>query len=353
VNKLFTAIATIFTEQTKQSKDAIVARLNGTEFSLLLPDYSSDNALELANRIQQACKVAIEASELDVQETFTFIGLYEYKYTNSIPELFARSDNALAQAKFNHKNIHIEKADGAVEVMGKEAWKLIINNALEKNRFHFVSWSVMDTKMKKLSHRVLSIHLDLDKNTSYSYAQFMAPAIQAGLSVSIYRKVVSMLFKHSSTMLSASTYALRLPHEYLEDPQTYDELSELLRANVATLPFKIIIELPDILVHQDSKLIRDYIALFRKFGIDIGVFEFIGESSDYQYLQDLRPAYIKGESSYFLTQSTQSLSALRLITDTVGIAVIAVGVVDMETLEELKARDIHTAQGKVTELLEF
>ena len=106
-------------------------------------------------------------------------------------------------------------------------------------------------------------------------------------------------------------------------------------------------------MHQDSKLIRDYIALFRKFGIDIGVFEFIGESSDYQYLQDLRPAYIKGESSYFLTQNTQSLSALRLITDTVGIAVIAVGVVDMENLEELKARDIHTAQGQVTELLEF
>lgn len=353
VNKLFAAIATIFTEQTKESKDAIVARLNGTEFSLLLPDYSSDKALELAERIQQACKVAIEASELDAQETFTSIGLYEYKHTNSIPELFARSDNALAQAKFNRKNIHIEKADGAVEVMGKEAWKLIINNALEKNRFHFVSWSVIDTKMKKLSHRVLSIHLDLDKNTSYSYAQFMAPAIQAGLSISIYQKVVSMLFKRSNTMLSASTYALRLPHEYLEDPKTYDELSELLRANVSTLPFKIIIELPDRLVHQDSKLIRDYIALFRKFGIDIGVFEFIGESSDYQYLQDLRPAYIKGESSYFLTQNTQSLSALRLITDTVGIAVIAVGVMEMETLEELKTRDIHTVQGKVTELLEF
>ena len=106
-------------------------------------------------------------------------------------------------------------------------------------------------------------------------------------------------------------------------------------------------------MRQDSKLIREYIELFRKYNISIGIFEFIGESDDYKYLQDLRPVYIKGESSYFLTQSDQSLSALRLITDTLGIALIAVGVADIETLEKLKNRDIHIIQGKVTEMLEI
>jgi EAL domain-containing protein (putative c-di-GMP-specific phosphodiesterase class I) len=130
-------------------------------------------------------------------------------------------------------------------------------------------------------------------------------------------------------------------------------LSELLRANAALLPFKVIIELPDRLVRQDSKLIREYIELFRKYGISIGIFEFIGESDDYGYLQELRPVYIKGESSYFLTQSDQSLSALRLITDTLSISLIAVGVADMETLEKLKAKDIHVIQGKVTEMLDI
>lgn len=353
VNKLFVSLAAIFKEEAKETKDAIVARLNATEFSLLLPECSKEQALSVAHRILEACRGAIEAAELDTQETFVSLGLYEYRHTNTISELFARSDNALAQAKFNHEHIHLQEAQNAIEVMGKEAWKLLINNALEKKRFHFVSWNVIDTKRQKLSHKILSIHLDLDKNTSYSYAQFMAPAIQAGLSVQIYKQVVAMLFEHSSMLLGAATYALRLPHEYLEAPKTYDALSELLRANAALLPFKIIIELPDKLVHQDSKLIRDYIALFREYGIDIGVFEFIGESQDYQYLQDLRPAYIKAECSYFLTQNSQSLSALRLITDTVGIAVIAVGVMDMESLEALWQRDIRTVQGKVTEILEY
>ncbi|MBW6488370.1 LapD/MoxY N-terminal periplasmic domain-containing protein [Sulfurimonas sp.] len=353
VNKIFIKIADIFRNGTKNIKDSIVARINGTEFSLLLPNYSNEEAIELAKNIQQSCKDVIEAAELDPNETFASVGLYNYRHSDSITKLLSKSDNALAQAKFNHENIHLEKAEDAIEVMGKEAWKLLINKAIEKERFSFVSWSVIDTKAKKLSHNVLSINLTLDKNSSYGYAQFMAPAIQSGLSCNIYKKIVDMLFKNSSMMLSASTYSLRLPHEYLEDKDTYGNLSELLRANAALLTFKVIIELPDRLVRQDSKLIREYIELFRKYGISIGIFEFIGESKDYGYLQELRPVYIKGESSYFLTQSDQSLSALRLITDTLGISLIAVGVSDTLTLEKLKARDIHIVQGKVTEMVDI
>lgn len=353
VDKLFIDIANIFKTHTKNIKDSIVARVNGTEFSLLLPNCSGEDASKLAKSIQSLCKSAIDEAGLDLNETIISIGIYEYNHKNSIAELFSHSDNALVIAKFNHENdyIHLEKAENTVEVMGKEAWKLIINRAIEKSRFSFVSWSVIDTKAKKLTHNVLSIHLDLDKHTSYSYAQFMAPAIQLGLCSNVYKKVVTMLLKNSSMLLGASTYSLRLPHEYLEDVDTYHNLSELLRANASMLPFKLIIELPDKLVRQDSKNIREYIELFRRFNIQVGIFEFIGESSDYQYLQDLRPIYIKGEGSYFLTQSDQSLSALRLITDTVGISLIAVGVMDIETLEKLKNRDIHTVQGYVTEII--
>ena len=85
----------------------------------------------------------------------------------------------------------------------------------------------------------------------------------------------------------------------------------------------------------------------------MGIYEFIGESSDYHYLQDLRPVYIKGEPSYFLSQSDQALSALRLITDTVGISLIATGVMTIEALEELQAKDIYVIQGRATEMIEL
>jgi EAL domain-containing protein (putative c-di-GMP-specific phosphodiesterase class I) len=161
-----------------------------------------------------------------------------------------------------------------------------------------------------------------------------------------------MLFKAPYMILRASTYSLRLPYEYLIAQDSYNNLSELLRIHAPTLPFKLIIEMPDRLVREDSVQIKQYIKLFRKYNIDIGIFEFIGDSEDYQYLQDLRPVYIKGEGSYFLTQNTQSLSALRLITDSVDISLIAVGVMEMEMVEMLEEKGIHIVQGRVTEMLE-
>ncbi|MCF6339557.1 MAG: diguanylate cyclase [Sulfurimonas sp.] len=352
MNTFLVNIANIFTQNTKNTQDAVISRMNGTDFFILLPGYSSDIALEITKSIKTSCIDIIESLNLDEEKTSISIGIYEYICTDTIPQLLSRSDNALAQAKFSHST-YIEKSSNSLEVMGKEAWKSIINLAIEKNKFYFVPWSVIDTKNKKLDHHVLSINLTIDKNTSYSYAQFMAPAIEAGLSYKIYKNILNLLFKTPQIVLKAKKYALRLPLEYLEATNSYNEISSLLQTNAATLPFKLIIELPDKLVNNNSALIMQYKKLFDMYNIDIGIFEFIGESDDYQYLQNIKPVYIKGEGNYFLTQNTQSLSALRLITDSVDISIIAVGVVDIKILKELQKKGIELFQGKVTEDLEI
>lgn len=353
VDKFFIDIANILKISTGKIKNSIVARLNGTEFSLLLPACSAEEAVKIAQDVQCAIQENITEIGLDRNKTFVSIGLCEYLHTYSIAQLLSYSDNALAQAKFSKDNLHLEKAQSAVEVMGKEAWRLIIKNAINKNRFNFSSSGVLDTNTKKVLHNVLSINLRLDKHTSYSYARFMAPAIQANLSCSIYKNVVNMLFNTHGMLLGASIYSLRLPYEYLELEETYSEIGELLRANAYALPFKLIIEISDKVVRQNSKYIKQYKELFQEYNVDIGIYEFIGESSDLEYLRDFKPVYIKSEGSYFLSQSSQSLSALRLIADTMGISLIAVGVVDTKTVDALKSNDIYIIQGKATELLDI
>ncbi|MGB3960715.1 MAG: diguanylate cyclase, partial [Sulfurimonas sp.] len=111
----------------------------------------------------------------------------------------------------------------------------------------------------------------------------------------------------------------------------------------------LIIEMPDKFVRKNTKDIQEYKALFEKYKVDMGIYEFIGESQDYLYLQELRPLYIKAEANYFLTQNIHSFSALKLITDSVGISLIASSVMDKETLKKLEAIDIHIIQGIVSE----
>jgi len=351
VDKLFNEIANIFREEVAYYEENIIARMNGTEFSIFIPECNSKNAIAMAEAILKKSSKIIQEHKLNTGETFLSIGLYEYNYQESIGKLLSQSDNALAQAKFNDTNIHLAQVGNITEVMGKDAWREIINDAIQNNKLKFISWSTVDVKNKKIAHKALSLTLQASEEKIYYYGQFMAPANQAGLSDDIYRNVLKMLFKNDDDNFKGAVCSLRLPFEFLTLSNTYEEMKTLLNSYTLKLPFKLIIEMPDKLVSQNSELVKDYKRLFEKNHIEMGVFEFIGESIDYQYLQELRPVYIKGESSYFLSQSDQSLSALRLITDSVGIALIASGVMDMQTVEELQKRDIHTIQGKATELI--
>jgi len=352
VDKLFLDIANIFKAYSSNYPNSISARMNGTEFAILLPDCNNEDGLELAHGIQNSTNELIEKAGLDSEVTFLSLGLYEYQHTLSIGQLLSSSDNALSKAKFTLNHIHLDVAEDSVEVMGKIAWNAIINKALQTNSFNFVSWKAVDAKRKKSAHNVLSLVLKLDDKTYY-YGQFMAAANRAGLSNAIYSNVIHKMFQTPDMTLQGSVCSLRLSYEYLVSQNTYDELHTLLNRYGTQLPLKLILEIPDKLMRQNSKTIKAYKALFEKYKIDIGIYEFIGESADYHYLQDLRPVYIKAESSYFLTQTHQSISALRLITDTIGISLIASGVMDMETLHKLEEKDIHIVQGRATEMIEL
>jgi diguanylate cyclase (GGDEF)-like protein len=352
VDELFNEIADLFKEKAAGFEDTIIARINGTEFSILIPNCQSMHALMIAENILTDSQFIIERYELNGDETFISIGLYEYNHTESIGEVLSYSDNALAQAKFKEWNLHLVKAEESVDVMGKEAWRKILLDVIKRNNFNFISWSVINTKSKKLIHNVLSLTIKIDDETTYNFGQFMAPANQIGLSDEIYKTVLNSMFKNPDSSLDYSTYSLRLPYEYLMLSDTYDEMKKLFSVYALTLPFRLIIEMPDKLVSKNSALVKDYKQLFERYQIEMGIFEFIGESTDYQYLQDLRPIYIKGEPSYFITQSEQALSALRLITDSLDISLIATGVMTLETLKQLTDKDIHIVQGRVTEMIE-
>jgi len=351
VDKLFREIAKIFNQYASDYENSIVCRMNGTEFSILLPDCTDHDALELAYGICDKVSKAIESANLNIETTFISIGLYEYNYKQTIAQLLSLCDNALTQAKFNNAHIHLDKAQTATEVMGKDAWRSIINKTLDDNGFCFTLWTAVDAKKEKIDHNVISITMQTSDGTIYSYGQFMASANQVGLSSKIYQNVINMIFITPDMRLEGKTCSLRLSYEYLVEKNTYIELSELFKNHAQKLPFKLVIEMPDKLVRQNSEQIKLYKKLFESYNIEMGIFEFIGENVDYQYLQDLRPLYIKAEANYFIGQSDQAISALRLITDSVGISLVATSVMDMDTLNNLKDKDIYVVQGRIAETI--
>ena len=351
VDKLFSDMATIFKSYALSHKNSIVARMNGTEFSILLPECSDEAGLDISKGILESVTKLITELELPNDVVYISLGLYEYNYTQTIAQLLSLSDNALAQAKFNDTNIHLDRSEDATEVMGKDAWREIINKAIQRNGFDFMFYKTINSKTKKDVHNALSISMSVDDETYY-FGQFMAPANQAGLGSDIYIKILDMMFIQPDMKLQSSTCSLRLPFDFLDAPETYNHMSSLFQEHAKKLPFKLVIEMPDKLLRKNSKAVKLYKKLLDEYNIELGVFEFIGESTDYQYLLDLRPAYIKGEKDYFLGQSEQALTALKLIAASIGIDLVATSVMDTDTLKELQEKEIYIVQGRVTEMLE-
>lgn len=351
VDTFFRELASIFKLHASNYKNSIAARMNGTEFSILLPECTEQEGIDLAQSIYSSSVEIIQKFELDISETFLSLGLYEYHYKDSIAQLLSHSDNALTQAKFGDKHIFFEKSQDVSEIMGKEAWRKTIKEALDIDGFNFVSWKVVNTKAKKVIHNALSLTMQTPDGKTYPYGQFMAPANQAGLSSEVYRSVIKKMFTAPDPRLKSESYSLRLSYDYLDTLESYHELYILCKNYANKLPFRLIIEMPDKLVRGNSEQIKLYKTLFQRYGIEMGIYEFIGEGDDYHYLQDLRPMYIKAEASYFLSESEQSFSALKLITDTVGIELIASSVMELETLEQLKQKEVFSIQGKASELI--
>ncbi|MBU0632888.1 diguanylate cyclase [bacterium] len=352
VDKLYQDIALMLKRQAKDFEDSLIIRMNGTEFFILLPRCSEEDGLALAGYMEHGSDILI-SKELDRTVTYLSFGVYEYRHTQSVGQVLSASDYALSQAKlFTDKNhVYLHKTQSDKEIMGKEEWRKILDFAIEHNTVHFDTYKVLDSKEKALLHNVLSISIVSHDAHKCSYGRFIAPAITLGLDIEIYKKALTKIFKEPDVELKNSTYSLRLSSQYLDDPLSFTQLKNLCSKYSKTLPLKLIIELPDKILRNNSESLQSYKELFDLYNIQIGVFEFIGESSDYTYLKEWRPSYIKAECDYFLTLSAQDLSSLQVATNSIGVDLIATGVMDLETLQKLQEIDIYKVQGRATELI--
>ncbi len=351
VDKLYVDITTMFRRQAKDFNNSLVVRMNGTEFFLLLPECSEENALSLANYMDHGSTILL-SKDLDEKVTFLSFGVYKYHHTQSVKQVISASDYALAQAKLipHKERVYLHKTVSNDEIMGKEEWRKLIKFALDHNTIHFDTYKVLNIKSGELVHNVLSIAL-LSESQKYSYGHFIAPAISLGLDIEIHKKAVEKLLKEPPFELKGTICSLRLSEHYLDNPVTYNELKSLFEKYAKNLSFKLIIELPDIVLAKNSKQLQVFKELFENYNIQIGIFEFIGEPRDYNYLKELRPAYIKAEVNYFLSQTSENISSLQVAANSIGIDLIATSVMELEALGTLKARKINMIQGRATEML--
>lgn len=347
----FKELGDTFLGLSQKFDDHVVARVNGTEFTLILPDCDSQEGSEIANHLNVSMSTLKERYTLGIEDCHLSIGLYRYSNNQSIPTLMTKADYALAQAKAKEDaNTYLYDAHDDENAMGKEQWRLIIDEALKHDYFDLTFWPVRHTKTMLVNQKVLTFSIHDPADNTYSYGSFISQAITLGSITDMYLFALEKLFKNPPSD-DTKEYSIRLSSEFLRSSNTYDQLKSLFERYAKHIKFILIFEISDTIVLHNLELVRHFDVLFDTYGYKVGINQFSGASKDFNYLQDIRPHFIKADVAFLLDQTRESMDALQLMTNSLGIELIATGVRDREQLDQLVSMNIMTIQGMLAETL--
>lgn len=322
-NEILHKLATLF-KNSFENNSNLIARMNGSEFVILIPNIDENRVKSLANIFLD------EVYKIENLEDKINFGICKYANEEDLKNLLIKIDCVISQSKL-HTEKEVYFLNNVEKYKAKEEWIKIINSSLKEDNFVLIYKDIIDLKSKKVSFKTIDFELNY-QNDKLSYQSFMASVLQLNKLNDIYLHIINKILKIKTNI--DEKVSIQIPHFFVEDLNNYLYLKEILEKNRGK---NLIFEIEEESLNKNFSNTLMYIKLFKEFNFEFAVYNFIANSDDYSYLKELKPLYIK-MSNYFLTESIQSLNILKILTQSLDIKLIATLVdenIDFSQLEEL------------------
>ena len=339
-NNILFKFANLMKEEFQKDSN-LLSRINGSEFVMLSPNISETN---IKNSIPLFIKKIYD--NLEISKDNIFIGIFKYEEEQSSRTLMTKMDYAISQAKTYHEDdyYYIEEID---KCLTKEQWINVINESLEKDYFKLLYRNVIEINLNEIIHKTMSFELNY-QNDNFSYKGLIPSILELGRLSDVYLHIVEKVLKNNKN--ESKKITIQLPVIFVEDLNNYTKIKELFIKYKKFNNENIIFELEEDSFNKNLNNSVMYITLFREFNFNFAVFNFIANSNDYTYLKELKPLYIKA-SKYFLMESKQSLSVLKILTQSLDIKLIATSVNEVSEINALAQMGINAICGPIMQNL--
>ena len=226
IDTLLKRFGSLLNAMAESDKRLICGRLNGSDFLILMPTHSMPELT--AKRLQEHLEELF--SELKLQQAKMIIASTPYHFNNTLSELMTRVDNGLAslsadQNSMEENYVHIESENLPTESADAGEWKMLIEDALNEQRFQLQKFPVYD-KQQHILHWEAPARL-LQKNGELLTAgQFIPPMNRLGLISQLDLTVVELALNMIAE--SASPIGVNLSSSLLNEPETISKLTQLV-----------------------------------------------------------------------------------------------------------------------------
>ena len=337
----------VMKQSTDSIPDALVARLNGADFALLLP--TQNNGRDIATHL--LLRLVEECTPFTGNSPAAYIGLGGFHRGQDITGLLANVDAALAGAEMAGINAIREAGttDDSHAPKNAEAWASMIALALDNHRVRLASFPLVDFS-GRLLHRECPLRLQFEEQGEWLPAgRFLPVAERLRLTPKIDLMAVQLGLAELDKQPGIPGLAINLSAASVHDGAFRDQLLDLLTKHPGSAK-RLWLEIPEsgALRHLDA--FRMLCKKLATAGCRLGLEHFGRQFSQIGLLHDFDLNYLKVDSSFIRDLDSNPgnqafLKGLSAIAHNIGLQVYAEGVITTAELNALQTAGFDGATG--------
>lgn len=350
---LLASVAEVLNGAGCHHDESVIARLNGPDFAVLIPESNLEQSKAAVEEIISALQKVVESLHLDTHDCRVSIGVATYDHNDNQKTLLSKADHALSRAKlsgpFKH-SIYEENREEKL-VLGKEEWKKEIYDAMAESRMliaYQAAKSIQEGDDSVLHHEFFMRFKDRGGEI-HAAGFFMPVVINLHLIADLDRYVLEKAFESFAQDPRRAPIAINTSVDFISDSNNAYWLEGQLK-NLR--PEALSFEIPNSSIIRNLTICQDFSNMIRGQKQFIGVDNFSGQQGEFKFLETLKPHYLKIDKNYLISddesgaQSASIYDSLSVITTGLNIQIVATAVENENQLAQLKTAGVRYAQGR-------
>lgn len=295
-DRILLEIAAILKQGCRDLPQALLGRLAGGDFALLLPNVDEHTTQQIANGVLTDLHMDAAMGAARAHEARVCCGGVLYEQATPFTQLLARADTALNTARHRQANTValLPLTDGEPTMCaGKTQWMELLRDTVANRAIVLYSQPTVSRRDPgTIIHHEIFARVRAHDGRELSLGMFVPLAERSGLMPALDRMIIELLLEQALEQFAPHRIAINLSPISLADAEFSSWLDQQLTL-CARKDLRLNFEFPEFRVLRHSKMIKAFAERIQRHGHRLGIDHFGQGLTHFGYLKSLLPDYVK------------------------------------------------------------
>lgn len=350
---LLKAVSDELVIQLGNFEQSLIVRLNESDFFVIIPESDIASVRDKIEDLMFYIRQKMETIDSITSYMILGCGIGTYTEHDTLKSLFSRADHAVVEAKLKGSfTIEVSSDSNETLVLGREEWRNELLLSLEESRIILASQSVMEYKENSLIpfHEEIFLRL-LDKDGAIHNAGYFIPfATSLGLVDMLDRYMIKKVLSHMKEKHHTAGMAINISYDFVKKSSNLKWLDGQLKVFQRHTASNLCFEVTNAIANSAPEEVTALSDMVKTFGYCFGIDHFVFPESGADYLQIIRPDYVKSNAIYlkdilYDNDTNSARESFNNLAKSLGIEIIATNIEEADQVENLKKVGIKRFQG--------